>query len=79
MKLPRDLDGEDLAKLLCKKWGYRRVHQVGSHIVLDTDEPDHQRIAIPAHRPLRIGTLAAILRAVASHKRVARSNLLEYL
>jgi predicted RNA binding protein YcfA (HicA-like mRNA interferase family) len=76
MKLPRNLDGENLAKHLCKKWGYRRVHQVGSHIVLETDEPNHQRIVIPAHRPLRIGTLAAILRTVASHKGVSRGDLL---
>jgi len=39
--------------------------------------PSHQRIAIPAHRTLRIGTLNAILRAVAQHKGVERSELLE--
>ena len=39
------------------------MHQTGSHIILETEEPSHQRIAVPAHKPLRIGTLNAILRA----------------
>jgi hypothetical protein len=25
--------------MLCKNFGYRRVHQVGIHIVLETDAP----------------------------------------
>jgi predicted RNA binding protein YcfA (HicA-like mRNA interferase family) len=79
MKLPRDLDGSDLVNHLCTKWGYRKVHQVGSHVVLETDSPNHQRVSIPSHRPVRIGTLAAILRAVASHKGVSRGDLLKGL
>ena len=39
MKLPRDLSGAELIKLLCKHFGYRRVNQEGSHVVLVTDEP----------------------------------------
>jgi len=55
MKLPRDLSGHDLVKALCKNWGYRVVHQEGSHVVLETEEPSHQRIAVPAHKKLRVG------------------------
>ena len=76
MKIPRDLSGEELVKKLCRNWGYRVVHQEGSHVVLETDDPSHQRIAVPAHRSLRIGTLNAVLRAVARHKGVERSDLL---
>jgi predicted RNA binding protein YcfA (HicA-like mRNA interferase family) len=76
MKLPRDLSGEALIKALCKHWAYRRVHQTGSHVVLETDEPFPQRIAVPAHRILRIGTLNSLLRAVARHKGVSREELL---
>lgn len=36
MKLPRDLSGEELVKHLLKRWGYERIHQVGSHIILQT-------------------------------------------
>jgi len=77
MKIPRDLSGQELAKKLCQNWAYRVVHQEGSHRVLETGDPSHQRIAIPAHKSLRIGTLNAILRAVARHKGVERSELLK--
>lgn len=79
MKIPRDLSGHDLVQALCRKWNYRQVHQEGSHVVLETDEPSHQRIAIPAHKYLRVGTLNAILRPVARHKRVERNDIIESL
>jgi len=41
MKLPRDLAGRALVKILCRDWAYRVVHQEGSHIILDTEEPSH--------------------------------------
>lgn len=77
MRLPRDLSGEDLAKHLCKRWGYAKVHQVGSHIILQTDQPASHRIAIPAHNPLKIGTLNAILSSVAAHKNVQKEEVLK--
>jgi predicted RNA binding protein YcfA (HicA-like mRNA interferase family) len=76
MKLPRDLGGEELVRHLCRQWGYQKVHQVGSHIILQTEQPSHHRIAVPAHNPLRIGTLNAILTAVAAHKHVTREQIL---
>jgi len=79
MKLPRDLSGKDLSNLLCRNWNYRVIHQEGSHIVLETDLPSRHRIAIPADRFLRIGTLSAILRSVARHKGVDRQDLLKSL
>ena len=79
MRLPRDISGVQLASLLCRKWGYRRVHQAGSHIVLDTDTPAAHRISIPAHVPLRLGTLNGILRAVSAHKSITREAILDTL
>jgi predicted RNA binding protein YcfA (HicA-like mRNA interferase family) len=79
MKIPRDLSGHALVNALCRTWGYRVIHQEGSHIVLETEEPSHQRIAVPAHMNLRVGTLNAILRAVAKHKAVERKKLLKSL
>jgi len=79
MKVPRDLSGADLVKCLCRSWGYRRVHQVGSHVILDTDEPSPHRIAVPDHRNLRLGTLRSILRDVAGHKGVSREEVLASL
>jgi len=79
MKIPRDLSGHDLVQALCRNWGYRIIHQEGSHLVLETQEPSNQRLAVPAHKNLRIGTLNAILRAVAKHKSVERQAILESL
>lgn len=76
MKLPRDLAGQDLVQALCRDWDYRRVHQIGSHVILETDDPSHQRLVVPDHRALRVGTLNGILRAVAAHKGVDRRELL---
>ena len=39
MKLPRDLSGAELIKLLCKHFGYQRVNQEGSHVILETSDP----------------------------------------
>jgi predicted RNA binding protein YcfA (HicA-like mRNA interferase family) len=79
MKIPRDLSGARLADALCRRWQYTRVHQVGSHIILETEEPAHQRITIPDHQSLRLGTFVSILRAVARHKGVTRDAIVESL
>jgi predicted RNA binding protein YcfA (HicA-like mRNA interferase family) len=79
MKVPRDLSGAQLVKVLCRDWGYRMVHQEGSHIILQTDTPTPQRLSVPNHNPLRVGTLNSIVRAVSAHKGVERQQLLEAL
>jgi predicted RNA binding protein YcfA (HicA-like mRNA interferase family) len=79
MKLPRDLSGQELAAALCRRWGYVKINQVGSHIVLQTQDPTPHRVAVPAHRVLRVGTLDGILRAVANHKGVDRKAILDSL
>lgn len=55
MRIPRDLSRARLADALCQRRQYIRVHQVGSHIILETEEPAHQRIAIPDHHPPGLG------------------------
>jgi predicted RNA binding protein YcfA (HicA-like mRNA interferase family) len=79
MKLPRDVSGEHLAGVLCRGWQYRRVHQSGSHIIIETEEPSHQRVAVPDHDAIRVGTLNSILRAVATHKGVTREVIVATL
>jgi predicted RNA binding protein YcfA (HicA-like mRNA interferase family) len=76
VKLPRDLGGSEVVAALCRKWGYTKVHQVGSHVNLETNQPSHQRIVVPDHKSLRIGTLNKILREVAEHKGVSREDIL---
>lgn len=48
-------------------------------MILETDQPSHQRLAVPDHRELRIGTLNAILKSVAEHKEVSRDEILKTL
>jgi predicted RNA binding protein YcfA (HicA-like mRNA interferase family) len=79
MKVPRDLGGAVLIKTLCRDWGYQILNQEGSHVILQTETPGRQRLSVPNHNPLRIGTLNAILRSVAAHKGMDRQELLDSL
>lgn len=79
MKIPRDLSGHELVAALCRHWAYEQVNQAGSHIILQTQHPTPHRVAIPAHKAIRAGTLNGILRGVAKHKGVERQALLETL
>ena len=75
MKLPRDLDGVELAQAL-GKLGYIKSRQTGSHIRLTTNENGEHHVTIPCHSPLKMGTLNAILRDVAEHFGWSRDEVL---
>jgi predicted RNA binding protein YcfA (HicA-like mRNA interferase family) len=79
VKTPRSLNGRDLADHLIRRWDYRETHQTGSHIILRTESPSGQTLPIPAHKPVRPGTLAAILRMVCDHKQVSKQDMLRHL
>ena len=79
MKLPRDLSGQELARLL-RRYGDEEIRQTGSHLRLTSTTgrtPHH--ITIPVHKVLRVGTLAAILSDVAAHLEMPRPRLEEEL
>ena len=76
MEIPRDVSGARLADLLCRKWQCARLHQAGSHIILETAQPTHHRIAIPDRHSLRLGTFSSILRAVARHQGATRDEII---
>jgi predicted RNA binding protein YcfA (HicA-like mRNA interferase family) len=78
MKLPRDLGGEELVKLL-RKYGYEITRQTGSHIRLTTNQGGEHHITIPRHQSLRVGTLHAILKDVAQHLGMERDDLISSL
>ena len=75
MKLPRNTDGNELARLI-SRYGYRIVHQTGSHQRLHAliRGKDHT-ITIPLHKPLRVGTLHRILKDVAGHLQISHDQL----
>ena len=78
MKLPRDLSGQTLAKALLKI-GYEPTRQTGSHSRLTTQQNGEHHVTVPAHNPLKVGTLNAILQAVAQHFELTRDALLKLL
>lgn len=78
MKLPRDLSGSELTKLL-ERFDYTIDHQTGSHMRLTTERNGEHHLTIPNHNPLKAGTLSAILRDVAEHLGLSRDELLAEL
>jgi predicted RNA binding protein YcfA (HicA-like mRNA interferase family) len=75
LKLPRDLGGTELAKLL-RRYGYEVTRQTGSHLRLTSSQRGSQHhISIPAHKDLRLGTLAGILDDVSNYLQITRADL----
>ena len=54
MRLPRDLDGDDLVKAL-RIFGYELTRQTGSHMRLTTSVHGGHHVTVPKHSPLRRG------------------------
>lgn len=78
MKLPRNLTGLELVKHL-ERLGYRVSRQTGSHIRVTTLQNGEHHLTVPAHNPLKTGTLSAILNDVAQHFNLTRDELLNRL
>ncbi len=69
MKLPRDVNAAELARAL-HRFGYERVRQTGSHIILRCEHPRVHSLTVPNHRPIRVGTLRSILSELASQRAI---------
>ena len=75
MKLPRDLSGHELAKLL-RRYGHEVTRQSGSHIRLTSNlHGMKHHVTIPAHDAIKVGTLAGILSEIASYLELDRTTL----
>ena len=59
MKLPTDLSGQELVKVLLRV-GFVVSRQRGSHIILRRGTP-YARVVVPDHKQVRPGTLRQIL------------------
>jgi predicted RNA binding protein YcfA (HicA-like mRNA interferase family) len=59
VKLPTDISGQDLVKVLLRV-GFVVNRQRGSHIVLRRADP-YARVVVPDHKRIRPGTLRQIL------------------
>ena len=78
MKLPRDVDAQQLIKALATL-GYHVTRQTGSHIRLTRESPTTNSLTVPNHVPLKTGTLSAILADVAAHRHEEKAALIEIL
>lgn len=79
MKLPRDINGAELARKL-EKYGYRITRQTGSHIRLSSlIKNSAHHITIPLHDTLKIGTLSGILNDVALYLEIDKKTLINEL
>jgi predicted RNA binding protein YcfA (HicA-like mRNA interferase family) len=79
LKLPRDLSGENLARLF-RRFGYEITRQTGSPMRLTSKiKNTEHHLTIPAHKQLRVGTLAQILADAASYLEITKEQLSEDL
>lgn len=78
MRIPRNISGADLIKKL-KSFGYEPTRQSGSHIRITTQKKGVHHITIPEHKPLKVGTLSAILKDIAGHFGITKEALIDQL
>jgi len=79
MKLPRDISGDELVRLLAK-YGYQTVRQTGSHIRLVSSFQGTQHpLTIPRHKSLKVGTLNSILKDIAIYLEIDKDQLADDL
>lgn len=77
-RLPRDLSGKQLIKIL-QKLDYVETRQVGSHVRLTSEKNGIHHLTIPMHNPIKIGTLSSILKDVATHFKMTKEELVNFL
>lgn len=78
-RIPRDVSHKEICVLLGKH-GYAITRQTGSHIRLKSELMGYEHsITIPAHNPIKIGTLNKILTDVAAYLKIQKEQLINNL
>ena len=78
-KIPRDIAGSDLCRLL-NRYGYEITRHKGSHVRLTSNSMGYKHsITIPEHDSIKVGTMSKILSSVASYLGVQKKDLLDDL
>ena len=75
MRIPRDINAQELIKLL-GDFDYTITRQTGSHIRITTIQNGEHHITIPNHRPIKTGTLNAILSEIAVHFKISKNDFI---
>ncbi len=81
MRLPRDLSGKEVARLLGRHYGYRIRRTRGSHLTVAAQTPGgtQHSVTVPSHRRVSIGTLDAIVGDVAEAFSLEKAEVRETL
>ncbi|MDD5089658.1 MAG: type II toxin-antitoxin system HicA family toxin [Candidatus Wallbacteria bacterium] len=75
-KIPRDISARELCEAL-KKYNYEISRQTGSHIRLTRNvKGSRHSITVPAHNPIKVGTLNHILSELTGHLKVEKEYLI---
>lgn len=78
-KIPRDISGRELAKLL-NRYNYTIARESGSHIrLVSTHQQTEHKITIPDHQSLKIGTLNNILNDISEYLKMSKQELMNEL
>lgn len=76
MKMPRDMSGVEIVRLLGRHYGYRRTRTSGSHMnVTLTVGGRRHRVTVPRHRHVDVGTLSAVISDVAEFLGLTRNEV----
>ncbi len=78
MKLPRDVSAKELIFSL-RKLGYAVTRQKGSHMRITTQQNGEHHETIPDHNPIKVSTLASILKSISTHHNLSLEELLHVL
>ena len=78
MKIPRDCSGPELGRAL-RKFGYAIDRQTGSHMIMTSTHCGEHHVTVPNLRPIKVGTLQSMLKAVAVHHKISIEQLLREL
>jgi predicted RNA binding protein YcfA (HicA-like mRNA interferase family) len=79
MKLPREIGGSDLVKLL-SHFGYHQTRQTGSHIRLTSSvKGKEHHLTIPNHSPIKVGTLSSIITSIAEYLKMEKQSVINEL
>ena len=62
MKLPRDLAGNEVSRLLTRHYGYHVTRTKGNHVTMNlTIDGNRHSVTVPRHRDVRVATPAPAL------------------
>jgi len=79
MKIPRNINYKKLVKSL-EKYGFKITRRTGSHIRLTAEiEGKVYHLTIPAHNPIKIGTLNSILDELSKILKIQKIELIKIL